>query len=167
MPALARKLLICAAADGLFLHPIASHESNGKSTCISYGETAIGSAERNDDNGLHAKSIEAHGVVGLLKLATSSHLIAITGREQVAQIKGKSIYAVRDVTLVPLSSQADAERAIAQAQKALKQSGAAGEDGEESDVGEDAEHEQVAVGHSEPAPEAAALEPPKEGVLSK
>ncbi|KAK0354039.1 hypothetical protein LTR59_005068 [Friedmanniomyces endolithicus] len=167
MPALAKKLLICAAADGLFLHPISTHESNGKSTCISYGDTAIGSAERNDDNGLHAKSIEAHGVVGLLKLATSSYLIAITGREQVAQIKSRSIYAIRDVTLVPLSSQGEAERAIAQAQKALKQIGSAGEEGEESDVGEDAEHEHVGDGGSEPAPEVAALGPPKEGVLSK
>ncbi|KAK0310917.1 hypothetical protein LTR82_014520 [Friedmanniomyces endolithicus] len=169
MAALARKLLICAAADGLFLHPTSTLESNGKSTCISYGDTAIGSAERNDDNGLHAKSIEAHGVVGLLKLATTSHLIAITGREQVAQIKGRAIYAVRDVTLVPLSSQTDAERAIAQAQKALKPSGAAAEEGEESDVGEDAEHEHehVKQGVSEPAAITAALEPPKEGVLSK
>ncbi|TKA72401.1 hypothetical protein B0A55_05856 [Friedmanniomyces simplex] len=158
----------CAAADGLFLHPIDPRESNSKSTCISYGGNGIGSAERTDDNGLHAKSIEAHGIVGLLNLVASSYLIAITGCDQVAQIKGRPIYAIRDVTLIPLSSQTDAERAITQAQKALKQSGTTttGEEVEESDAGEDAELEHV-VGESEPAPEAAALEPPKKGVLKK
>jgi hypothetical protein len=42
-------------------------------------------------------------------------LIAITGREQVAQIFGKPIYVVTDVALVPLSSQREAEKGIAAA----------------------------------------------------
>ncbi|KAK0929915.1 hypothetical protein LTR91_004794 [Friedmanniomyces endolithicus] len=116
------------------------------------------------------RSVFSHALLApesLLKLATSSYLIAITGREQVAQIKGKPIYAIRDVTLVPLSSQADAERAVTQAQKALKPSGSAAQEAEESDVGEDAEHEHVGAGNSKPAAEVAALEPAKEGVLSK
>jgi hypothetical protein len=39
-------------------------------------------------------------------------LIAITGREQVAQIFGKPIYVVTDVALLPLSSQSEAEKAV-------------------------------------------------------
>jgi hypothetical protein len=42
-------------------------------------------------------------------------LIAITRREQVAQIFGKSIYVVTDVALVPLSSQSEAEKGVAAA----------------------------------------------------
>jgi len=51
-------------------------------------------------------------LVGLLSLASSTFLIAITQREQVAQIFGKPIYVVTDVALVPLSSQSDANHAI-------------------------------------------------------
>jgi hypothetical protein len=39
-------------------------------------------------------------------------LVAITGREQVAQIFGKPIYVVTDVALLPLSSQSEAEKAV-------------------------------------------------------
>ena len=39
-------------------------------------------------------------------------MIAITGREQVAQIFGKPIYVVTDVALLPLSSQSEAEKAV-------------------------------------------------------
>lgn len=103
----------------------------------------------------------------MLNLVTSSYLISITGREQVAQIRGRPIYAVRDVTLIPLSSRSEAERAISTAQKALKQSGVtAAEETDDSDVDEDTEIS--AIGDSEQPPEAAALEPPKsKGALQK
>jgi hypothetical protein len=39
-------------------------------------------------------------------------LIAITRREQVAQIFGKPVYVVTDVALLPLSSQSEAEKAV-------------------------------------------------------
>jgi hypothetical protein len=42
-------------------------------------------------------------------------LIAITRREQVAQIFGRPIYVVTDVALVPLSSQTEAEKGVAAA----------------------------------------------------
>lgn len=50
---------------------------------------------------------------GLLKVATSYFLISISDREQVAQIRGRPIYKITDVALIPLSSQADADKAIA------------------------------------------------------
>ena len=52
---------------------------------------------------------------GLLNIASYSFLISITRREQVAQILGKPIYVIKDVSIFPLSSQADAEKAIGQA----------------------------------------------------
>lgn len=96
---------------------------------------------------------------------SSSYLITITRREQVAQIRGRAIYAVRDVALIPLASRAEAERALASAQKALKQSQeeAHGEETEESDVGEEADP----PSHNEQPPEAVALEPPTGNVLQK
>jgi SacI homology domain len=43
-------------------------------------------------------------------------LLCITRREQVAQIFGKPIYAIKDVAILPLSSQAEADQAISQTQ---------------------------------------------------
>ena len=57
---------------------------------------------------------------GLLKVATSYFLISICDREQVAQIRGKPIYKITDVALIPLSSQADADKAIAATREHLK-----------------------------------------------
>jgi hypothetical protein len=58
-------------------------------------------------------------LAGLLSIASSSFLIAITQREQVAQICGKPIYAITDVAIVPLASQIDANKAIAAAVESL------------------------------------------------
>ena len=59
--------------------------------------------------------------IGLLDLVATKYLISITERDQVAQIRGKSVYSIKDVTLIPLSSQSDAEEAIVAAGRALKQ----------------------------------------------
>lgn len=56
----------------------------------------------------------------MLKVATSYFLISISDREQVAQIRGKPIYKITDVALIPLSSQADADKAIAATRDHLK-----------------------------------------------
>ena len=48
----------------------------------------------------------------MLKVATSVFLITICGREQVAQVRGKSIYKITDVALIPLASQSEADKAI-------------------------------------------------------
>lgn len=60
---------------------------------------------------------------GLLNIASSSFLISITQRKEVAQILGKPIYAITNVAIIPLSSQDDANRAIIQAQSTSKQGG--------------------------------------------
>ncbi|KAJ4373404.1 hypothetical protein N0V83_003699 [Neocucurbitaria cava] len=60
-------------------------------------------------------------------------------REQVAQIRGKAIYKITDVALIPLSSQADADKAIATTREHLKrQNRAPGvEEGETDSESED------------------------------
>lgn len=97
-------------------------------------------------------SLEAHGLVGmitlwiflslyltvirlgLLNIASYSFLISITQREQVAQILGKPIYAVTNVAVIPLSSQADASHAILQAQKNIARRGKAPSDTDAEDI---------------------------------
>jgi SacI homology domain len=72
--------------------------------------------------------------LGVLSIASYSYLISITQRKEVAQILGKPIYAITNVAIIPLSSQADASRAILQAQKISKQ---AETETEQSSVDED------------------------------
>ena len=45
-------------------------------------------------------------------MATSVFLISICGREQVAQVRGKPIYKITDIALIPLASQSEADQAI-------------------------------------------------------
>jgi hypothetical protein len=56
-----------------------------------------------------------------LSVASYSFLVSITQRQQVAQIQGHPIYSVTNVAIIPISSQADASRAIAQAKKESSQ----------------------------------------------
>lgn len=48
-------------------------------------------------------------------------MVSITQRQQVAQIQGRPVYAVTNVAIIPVSSQADANRAITQARKEVSQ----------------------------------------------
>lgn len=70
-------------------------------------------------------------ILGLLKVATSYFLISICGREQVAQIRGKPVYRITDVALIPLSSQADADHAIVSAREHVQRHSMQKKDGEE------------------------------------
>lgn len=58
-----------------------------------------------------------------MSVASYSFLVSITQRQQVAQIQGRPIYAVTNVAIIPISSQADATRAITQARKEVSQDG--------------------------------------------
>jgi hypothetical protein len=83
-------------------------------------------------------------VSGLLKIASSSFLISISRREQVAEIRGKPIYSIHEVALIPLSSQSDAERAITRArdsQKRHSRTAAIGEDFESATENSEDERE--------------------------
>ncbi|KAI5290412.1 hypothetical protein KEM54_001610 [Ascosphaera aggregata] len=127
---LARKLLITVADDGLVIQnatgccrnvgdEVSSLHIEYESCSIQRRFTA-GSVSRQG-----APSLESHGLAGLISLASYSFIVAITGRKQVAQIHGKPVFVVTDVTLIPLSSEEEASKAIATAgelQKERKQS---------------------------------------------
>ena len=84
-------------------------------------------------------------------MASVSFLIAITRREQVAQIFGKPIYVVTDVVLVLLSSQSAAEKGIA---AAVRQRETAADTDEDSSDTESAVEESDDVHSAEDAHEA-------------
>lgn len=73
----------------------------------------------------------------MLKVATSFFLISIAAREQVAQIRGKPIYKITDVSLIPLSSQADADKAITSAREHLRRHNRTNIAGEDDTASED------------------------------
>jgi hypothetical protein len=99
---------------------------------------------------------------GLLDLVATKYLISITQRQQVANIRGKPIYSIKDVTLIPLSSQSDAEEAIFGAGRDVGQNKkTVAEDTEESDVEDDAETASV----NDEATEA--FDAPKDTALKK
>ena len=80
---------------------------------------------------------------GLLTVASTSYLISITRRQQIAQIRGKPIFVVTGVVIIPLSSQSDARNAIQEAKESLKKEfGDAGLGASpDSDTSEDEENE--------------------------
>ncbi|MCJ1284814.1 hypothetical protein MMC26_004151 [Xylographa opegraphella] len=114
MPGLVHKLIIIAAADGILLQPSPlRNQRPGAAVQINYRTNSIISlADTQADNSKSAQTLEAHGIVGLFTVASSSYLISISGRQQVAQIRGKPVYVITGVDLIPLSSQSDAQKAI-------------------------------------------------------
>ncbi|KAI1362147.1 SacI homology domain-containing protein [Xylaria arbuscula] len=120
MPGLARKLLVCAAVDGLIIQPLATKGQQARTPAspvkVRYGDAAVTSAPRDQATTTDSKppnsSFVAYGIIGLFTVARLSYLITITGREEVAQIRGFPIYVVTDVALTPCTSQSEAEAAI-------------------------------------------------------
>ncbi|KAK5107519.1 hypothetical protein LTR62_001049 [Meristemomyces frigidus] len=163
MSSLVRGFKVYAADDGLYLHP-SGRES---SICIAYGSTKISSATHTKDNDVTRKSLDASGLVGILDLVSSSYLVVITRSEEVARIDSKAIYAIKDVALVPLSSQTQAEQAVIQTTKSLSAAHARKEQPEESEIDDDEHVEHDVAETHEPAVEVAALQPPKDGPLQK
>ncbi|KAH0555961.1 hypothetical protein GP486_006094, partial [Trichoglossum hirsutum] len=137
-----RRLLIVAAADGLVLQPLGQRNlPNPPAVEIAYKTANISPLKvYNFDSA--ASSLEAHGVVGLLNVPSTSFLIIIAGRQQVAQLRGKSVFVITDVALIPLASRTEASAAIAEtrdsSQKQRRNTDELGADIEQSDPsGED------------------------------
>ncbi|RYP02927.1 hypothetical protein DL764_005504 [Monosporascus ibericus] len=129
MPSLARKLLICAAVDGLILQPLAtkSQQRPSQPVKIRYGDGTVSSISRDqvpDVSGSNS-SFEAFGIIGFFTVSRLSYLVSITGREQVAQVRGFPVYVITDVALTPCTSQAEAERAISHTAVQLRRAAAA------------------------------------------
>ena len=77
-------------------------------------------------------------------------MVSIAGREEVASIREKAIYVVSSVSFIPLSSQAEAQRAILGAREALKKESGGRSAGAiaGSDTSDD-EEDHSAEGHDE------------------
>ncbi|KAI1429177.1 SacI homology domain-containing protein [Xylaria sp. FL1777] len=119
MPGLARKLLICAAVDGLIIQPLAPKaqaRTPAAPVKVKYGDATVTSVGRDQaitpDSTPPNPSFEAFGIIGLFTVARLSYLIAITGRQQVAQIRSYPVYVVTDIAVTPCTSQKEAETAI-------------------------------------------------------
>ncbi|KAI0402544.1 SacI homology domain-containing protein [Xylaria palmicola] len=140
MPGLARKLLICAAVDGLIIQPLATKgQTRPPATVkIRYGDATITSIPRDQaissDTTPPSSSFEAFGIIGLFTVARLSYLITITGRQQVAQIRGYPVYVVTDVALTPCTSQDEAETAIGHTALQLRRTSAEKLSEEGSDI---------------------------------
>ncbi|KAK3491381.1 SacI homology domain-containing protein [Neurospora crassa] len=133
MPGLARKVLICAAVDGLVLQPLHSKKDpqrNSPLIKIKYGTASVSQTSRDSVPELSSPDsfFEAFGIVGILTVFRYSYLISITGRQQVAQIRGQPIYVVTEVALTPCTSQNDAAEAVAKTALALSNREAAHSD---------------------------------------
>ncbi|KAF1995684.1 hypothetical protein P154DRAFT_526099 [Amniculicola lignicola CBS 123094] len=115
MPGLVRKLLIFAAVDGLILQPAPPRNhppATQQAIKIDYkGNVGPLLKDRRTEDTAPV-SLECHGILGLLKVASSIFLISVSAREQVAQIRGKPVYKITAIALIPLASQADADKAI-------------------------------------------------------
>ena len=98
-------------------------------------------------------------------------MIAITKRQQVAQIQGSAIYVISDVCLIPLSSQENAAKFVLQTKKLL-QKAPGGTDGvlSDSDVSEEEEEDDTEHDHdlnSEVSPVNADVSSVDESALQK
>ncbi|KAM7185409.1 SacI homology domain containing protein [Naviculisporaceae sp. PSN 640] len=128
MPGLARKVVICAAVDGLVLQPLQSkRDSRSPSHLvrIKYGEASVSAVGSRDnvaapDSSKPNSSFEAFGIIGLITVFRYSYLVSITRRQQVAQIRGLPIYVVTEVAITPCSSYEDASEAVAKTAIALR-----------------------------------------------
>ncbi|KAI0007943.1 SacI homology domain-containing protein [Xylariaceae sp. FL0662B] len=156
MPGLARKLLICAAVDGLVIQPLATKGQRSSSPVkVKYGDATVSLLPRDQlpDVSRPNSCFEAFGVIGLFTVFRLSYLITITGRQQVAQIRGSPVYVVTDVALTPCTGQNEAEPAIAHTVSHLRRASAE-KIVETSDTESEAEAPSVAGGYDPDDPDA-------------
>ncbi|XWW95864.1 hypothetical protein V2A60_003832 [Cordyceps javanica] len=115
MPGIARKVLICAAVDGLIIQPLSTKGQRPfKPVQIKYADASISSVPREHIPEISASdsSFEAFGVIGLITVSRLSYLVTITQRKQVAHIFGFPVYVVTGVAVTPCTSQHDAAASI-------------------------------------------------------
>ncbi|KAJ4265478.1 hypothetical protein NW762_004766 [Fusarium torreyae] len=137
MPAIARKLLICAAIDGLVIQPLSTKGQRPfQPVRVKYGDATISHVPREHvpDDSKPDSSFEAFGVIGLITVSKLSYLVTITRRQQVAQVCGHPIYVVTEVAVTPCTSRTGAEESIRRTSNHLsRQSRDSGDESESSD----------------------------------
>ncbi|KAI9766931.1 MAG: hypothetical protein M1840_006228 [Geoglossum simile] len=115
-----KRLLVVAAANGLVLQPLYQRNlPSPQAVKISYRTSSISSLQDYAFDS-SSSSFEAHGVVGLLNVSSAPFLICVSRRQQVAQIRGKPVFVITEVALIPLASQAKAGAAIIEARDAVQ-----------------------------------------------
>ncbi|KPM35967.1 hypothetical protein AK830_g10596 [Neonectria ditissima] len=137
MPGVARKIIICAAIDGLIIQPLSSKGQRPfQPVRIKYGDATLSSIPREQvpDTSKPDTSFEAFGVIGLITVSRLSYLVTITRRQQVAQICGSPIYVVTEVAVTPCASRSGADESIRRTSHHLsRQARDLSEDSESSD----------------------------------
>ncbi|KAL3953188.1 hypothetical protein ACCO45_013131 [Purpureocillium lilacinum] len=158
MPGIARKVIICAAIDGLIIQPLSSKgQRPSLPVRVHFGDSTVSAVpwDQLPDISKPESSFEAFGVIGLITVSKLSYLVTITRRQQVAQIFGFPIYVVTDVAVTPCHSRADAEESIKRTAIHLRgRSAQAASDGEESSD----EEVEIPSGTSDDIDDAAAAE---------
>lgn len=150
MPGIARKILICAAVDGLIIQPLSTKGQRPfHPLSIKYGEATVSpgsqgnlASEPNDDDA----SFEAFGIIGLITVARLSYLISITRRQQVAQIFGSPIYVVTEVAVTPCSSRLEAEDSIRRTNAHLERCNAPNTVSDDSEASDDGASPRISIG---------------------
>ncbi|KJZ79664.1 hypothetical protein HIM_01133 [Hirsutella minnesotensis 3608] len=115
MPGVARKVIICAAIDGLIIQPLSTKGQRASQPVrVRYGDSSVSAVPRDQvpDNGKPESSFEAFGIVGVITVSRSTYLVSIIRRQQVAQIFGFPIYVVTEVAVTPCTSKPDADESI-------------------------------------------------------
>ncbi|KND86666.1 Phosphatidylinositide phosphatase SAC2 [Tolypocladium ophioglossoides CBS 100239] len=138
MPGIARKIVICAAIDGLIIQPLSPKGQRPlQPVRVRYGDSSISAVPRDQlpDTSTPESSFEAFGILGLITVSRLSYLVSITRRQQVAQIFGFPIYVVTEVAVTPCTSKADADKSIRRTAGHLRRQSAhaLSDDGESSD----------------------------------
>ncbi|KAI9808150.1 MAG: hypothetical protein M1825_004607 [Sarcosagium campestre] len=121
MPGLVHKLVVHVQSDKLILQPTQQRTSRVASVAIRFKGHEI--STQRDDAPYDQKSstgLESYGVVGLLSVETLAYLILITRRDLVAYIRGKPVYVIADVGIIPLQSEDEAQDAVSRLRATLK-----------------------------------------------
>ncbi|KHN93789.1 SacI domain protein [Metarhizium album ARSEF 1941] len=124
MPGIARKIIICAAIDGLILQPLSTKGQRPfQPVRIGYGDASISAVPRDQipDASASNSSFEAFGIIGLITVSRLSYLITITRRQQVAQVFGFPIYLVTGVAITPCNTKQEADESIHTTASLLKE----------------------------------------------
>ncbi|PHH85156.1 hypothetical protein CDD83_825 [Cordyceps sp. RAO-2017] len=142
MPGIARKIVVCAAIDGLIVQSLPSKGQRPQQPVrVRYDDSSVSAVPRDQvpDISRPDSSFEAFGVIGLITVSGLSYLVTILRRQQVAQIRGLPVYVVTEIALTPCTSKADADESIgctarllqAQSPGSRSESGASGEEDSE------------------------------------
>ncbi|KAK2609269.1 hypothetical protein QQS21_002204 [Conoideocrella luteorostrata] len=145
MPVIARKILVCAAIDGLIIQPLPTKGQRPfQPVRVRYEDSSISAVPRDQipASSDSESSFEAFGVIGLITVSRLNYLITITRRQQVAQIFGFPIYVVTGVAVTPCNTQQEADESIRRTADMLQKQTPGGlkEDAESSDEDVESHH---------------------------